>query len=103
MIEKNSSNEINARALTARIRGRVQNVGFRAFVRDLASRMGLRGYTRNLPDGTVEVLATGDRLYLEQLLSQLKQGPRAARVDHVEHSWLDHEPEGLGARFEVRG
>src|SRR3979409_1368953 len=99
-----SNRESNpARAITAQVRGRVQNVGFRVFVRDAAVRLSLRGYTRNLPDGSVEVVATGDEHALEQLLVQLHHGPRAARVDQVEHSWLQREPDGLGARFEVRG
>ena len=78
-------------------------MGFRVFVHDAAVRLGLRGYTRNLPDRSVEVVVAGDESALQQLLVHLNRGPRAARVDFVEHQWLEHEPDGLGGRFEVRG
>jgi acylphosphatase len=89
--------------LVASVRGRVQNVGFRAFVVEVATRLRLRGYTRNCPDRTVEVVASGSRADLETLLGFLRQGPLAARVDSVEHEWSGHRQMGLSDRFEVRG
>lgn len=73
--------------LHATIHGRVQGVGFRAFVVDRGIAVGARGWARNRWDGTVEVLAEGDRQQLESLLSALHQGPRMANVTHVDVDW----------------
>jgi acylphosphatase len=73
--------------LTAIVHGDVQGVGFRMFVWREAVRLGLRGYVRNLPDGTVEVVAEGPRPLLEQLLAALRRGPRAAEVTSVDVTW----------------
>ncbi|MBO8140677.1 MAG: acylphosphatase [Firmicutes bacterium] len=67
-----------------RIRGRVQGVGFRVFVARHARALGLSGYARNLPDGTVEVLAEGPPALLEQLARQLLFGPPGARVERID-------------------
>jgi acylphosphatase len=68
------------------VRGRVQGVGFRWFVEREARTLGIDGWVRNNPDGSVEVLAMGTRDQLSGLRSRLRQGPRAARVDDVEES-----------------
>jgi acylphosphatase len=68
------------------VRGRVQGVGFRWFVEREARTLGVAGWVRNNHDGSVEVLAIGTRDQLAGLGSQLRQGPRAARVDQVEES-----------------
>ncbi len=65
------------------VRGRVQGVGFRWFVDFEARQLGLAGWVRNLPDGTVEALAMGTQEQLAALYQKLKKGPRAARVDEV--------------------
>ena len=75
-------------SLHAIVKGRVQGVGFRDFVYGRALSLGLKGYVRNLPDGrSVEVLAEGPRLHLEQLLSYLRAGPGSAMVHAVETRW----------------
>ncbi len=66
------------------VSGRVQGVFFRASTRDQALALGLRGFTRNLPDGRVEVLAAGDEVALDRLAAWLRQGPEMARVDDLE-------------------
>jgi len=86
--------------LTAIVRGRVQGVFFRDFTRREASSLGLEGYVRNVPDGTVEVIAEGPRETVERLLQQVTLGPSSARVDRVEVEW--QEPTGEFERFEVR-
>jgi acylphosphatase len=73
--------------LTARAVGRVQGVGFRLWVRRQALALGLRGWTRNQPDGSVEVVAEGPRFLLEQLLESLRRGPAGAQVHTVEVAW----------------
>lgn len=66
-----------------KVSGRVQGVFFRASARDRAVALGLRGWVRNLPDGTVEVLACGNETALEDLRLWLRQGPPMARVSEV--------------------
>lgn len=83
-----------------RVHGRVQGVGFRWWTWRRASELGLRGAVRNLPDGTVEVLAAGPADAVERLRALLYDGPPAAEVVRVE----DGEPPGgsLPASFEIR-
>jgi len=87
--------------LNVKIHGDVHGVGFRAFARGQAQRLGVRGYVRNAWDGTVEVVAEGDRQILETLLDTLRQGPRSARVSEVEANWsaATGEYRGFGVRF----
>lgn len=66
------------------VHGRVQGVGFRHFVWQNAGRMGLKGYARNLEDGSVEVHATGTTEQLERLEHLLRQGPPWADVREVD-------------------
>jgi acylphosphatase len=61
--------------------GRVQGVAYRFFAEKYAGRMGITGWTRNLPDGRVEVLAEGSGENIEAFLDRLREGPRLARVD----------------------
>ncbi|MDX1531613.1 MAG: acylphosphatase [Rhodothermales bacterium] len=75
--------------LSATVRGRVQGVGFRYFTRVRAERLGLVGFVRNEPDGTVTVVAEGNRPNLEGLLDALRSGPSAAVVQDVEAEWSD--------------
>lgn len=86
--------------LRAIVRGHVQGVGFRMFVLREAHRLGLAGFTRNRPDGTVEVLATGDAAGLNQLVLRLEQGPPGARVDAVVTDWSAavEDCDGFGIR-----
>jgi acylphosphatase len=66
------------------VRGRVQGVGFRWFVQQSASSLGLAGWVRNTPDGSVEVEAEGNAPELERLRTMLGDGPTGARVESVE-------------------
>lgn len=75
--------------MVAVVSGRVQNVGYRAFVLRYARALGLSGTVRNLPSGQVEVIAEGDERTLNQLLTLLRQGPPAARVTDVSVRWGD--------------
>lgn len=67
-----------------RVRGHVQGVWFRASTRDQARRLGIGGYARNLPDGSVEVLACGAAEALAALQTWLHEGPPMAEVSAVE-------------------
>jgi acylphosphatase len=75
--------------LHAIIRGSVQGVFFRATAISQAGRLGLRGWIRNNQDGSVEIVAEGERDRLEQLLSWCNRGPEGAAVERVESEWLE--------------
>ncbi|MBI4263321.1 MAG: acylphosphatase [Acidobacteria bacterium] len=82
------------------IAGRVQGVGFRWFAQDAAAREGVTGWVRNLPDGRVEAYVEGDAEAVTRVERALRQGPRGARVDHVE---VDTEPPtGTYRQFDIR-
>jgi acylphosphatase len=80
-----------AEAVRWLIAGRVQGVGFRWYVLRQAESLGLRGWTANLPDGRVEVVAKGPVAQLHQLDARLRSGPRFAHVDSVEKRDIPHE------------
>lgn len=67
-----------------RARGRVQGVGFRWFVAKTARRLGLAGHVRNLADGSVEVVASGEPAELDRLARALAEGPPGASVAGVD-------------------
>ena len=69
-----------------RVRGRVQGVGFRNFVEHWAQTLGIRGWVRNVDDGSVEVYAAGTGAQLSDLAGRLWQGPRWAEVRGVEEN-----------------
>ncbi len=73
--------------LHAVVRGLVQGVSFRYYTLLRARELQLVGWVRNLSDGTVEVLAEGERSQLDQLALFLDSGPAAARVDGVAINW----------------
>ena len=89
----------NAR-LHAIVDGRVQGVNFRYYTQRRATDLGLTGYVRNRWDGTVEAVAEGAQLQLEELLAFLRVGPRSAFVTQVDIEWM--APTGEFHRFEVR-
>lgn len=68
------------------VSGRVQGVAFRAYTRQQAQALGLRGHARNLADGCVEVLAVGDAAAIERLAEWLHTGSPMARVNAVVRS-----------------
>jgi acylphosphatase len=68
------------------IRGRVQGVGYRAFVEDEVALRGLEGWVRNRSDGTVEALFAGEAEDVAQMIEACRKGPWSAQVDGVEHS-----------------
>lgn len=73
--------------LHATVEGRVQGVGFRAFVEQSAELLNLKGWVRNRWDGAVEVVAEGQRQDLERMLAVLRRGPRASNVSEVVFEW----------------
>ncbi|MCS3918180.1 MULTISPECIES: acylphosphatase [Fervidibacter] len=87
--------------MRAIVKGIVQGVGFRYFTVYQAQRIGgITGYVRNLRDGSVEVVAEGEREKLEQLLAQLRKGPTGAHVTGVDVFW--ENPTGEFTNFGIR-
>jgi acylphosphatase len=86
------------------IRGRVQGVGYRAWVAHTASQRGLEGWVRNRRDGSVEAVFAGPVDVVVQMIADCKQGPALARVDGIDdqpdtREMLSLRP--LGERFAV--
>ncbi len=82
-------NEARARVV---VRGRVQGVFFRAETSDRARSLGLSGWVRNVPDGSVEAVFEGERDRIGSILEWCRSGPGFAEVDDVEVAW--EEPRG---------
>ena len=75
------------------VSGWVQGVFFRAETRDLARRLGVTGWVRNLWDGRVEAVFEGEGWAIEQLVAWCRRGPRGAHVDNVEITYQDYAGE----------
>jgi len=73
----------------ARVHGVVQGVGFRHFTRQLAESFGITGYVRNVPDGTVEMVAEGGTQALKAFLEEVRIGPRFGSVGRMDIEWSE--------------
>jgi len=69
------------------VQGRVQAVGFRAFVQQNALQIGVTGWVRNVGYDTVEALAEGTKEQIEVFLQMIKRGPTISRVDESREEW----------------
>ena len=83
-----------------RITGRVQGVWFRAWTRDEAIVLGLEGWVRNEPDGSVAALFLGPRTAVTEMLARCHHGPPLARVDALESRKVEPVPEADGFRID---
>jgi len=68
------------------VRGRVQGVGYRYFVLRQAEALGVAGYARNRPDGTVEVVAEGADDVLASFEERLREGPSFSAVENLDRT-----------------
>ena len=91
---------MTAQRLEATVRGGVQGVGFRWFVKRLSVQLDVTGWVANQSDGTVRVVAEGPRETLDQLLGQLHKGPSGAVVSSVDDHWLPAS--GSFSGFDIR-
>lgn len=82
------------------VSGRVQGVGFRAFVQQVGWSLGVTGWVRNVGYDAVEAVAEGERAQVERFLEMVRMGPRGARVDEARVEW--ETPTAEFAFFEVR-
>lgn len=89
------------RAVRLVIRGRVQGVGFRAWLAGEARGLGLSGWVRNRRDGTVEAVVAGPAEAVAELLEDCADGPPFATVEHVEQHPAKAKDAGAGG-FEQR-
>lgn len=89
----------NQVACHVRVAGHVQGVFFRAWAQGHARELGISGWIRNCPDGSVEAHLTGDENAVARMIERLRRGPSNARVE--DFTIEDAEPESTG-RFQVR-
>jgi acylphosphatase len=75
------------------IAGRVHGVGYRDWMVDKARTLGVSGWVRNLPDGTIEALIAGDPAAVEEIARQCRRGPRMAEVTSIQEDLTDPPPE----------
>jgi acylphosphatase len=94
--------DATVRTVQLRISGRVQGVGYRAWLVDTATRHGLRGWVRNRIDGSVEAMLHGPGAVCDAVIALAQRGPRAAHVTGVIASPCATAPADLPASFEPR-
>jgi acylphosphatase len=87
------------KAISAQIFGMVQGVGFRYSALDKARRLGVKGYVRNMSDGSVEVIAEGGEDSINTFLAWLKKGPPGALVRRVDFRSISYQ--GLYRSFTI--
>lgn len=90
------------KTIRAIVTGRVQGVFFRAYTEEEALKWGVKGWVRNLPDRSVEVLASGEADRVDRLVDWLAIGPPLAQVSRVQVEELaapDEELRGFQVRF----
>lgn len=81
------------------VRGKVQGVFFRSATQREAKRLGLTGWVKNLPDGSVEVTVEGEEDSLKEFQTWVQRGPSAARVDRVDTRWRGYTGEYVDFRI----
>ncbi len=98
-------NETIPQAVRWVVTGRVQGVYYRYFTQQVARELGLVGWVRNLPDGSVELQAAADPEKLDELRRRLREGPPMARVDDIIEETLSEDAlsrQGAWESFEIR-
>ena len=82
-----------------RVTGHVQGVFYRAWAQGEARELGISGWIRNYPDGTVEAELSGEEADVTRMIQRLQRGPSNARVEHVDVEEIEPQESG---RFELR-
>lgn len=91
--------DVKARA-EVRFTGIVQGVHFRDYTRRFANQQRVRGWVRNMPDGSVHALFEGDRHDIEEIVRRLREEHPRARIERVEVKWSDCKDEYC--KFQIR-
>ena len=86
-------------AFSLRVYGKVQRVGFRRYVLDLAQDLGLMGFAKNLSDGSIEIFVQGEKEQLLKFVGMVKQSPAPAKVVEVKEEKAVLNPEVSGFRL----
>lgn len=94
-----TENGKSVRSVRLRILGHVQGVFYRAWTKEQADALGLSGWVRNLPDGSVEALFAGAPPLVEEMIARAGKGPPYARVESVK---IVAEGEKAPPLFQVR-
>lgn len=81
------------------IEGKVQGVWYRSTAKDFAKQLGIKGYAKNLTDGTVKILAQGDKASLQKFIDACREGSASAEVTNIKETW--REPGSQHSDFEV--
>ncbi|MCJ7560187.1 acylphosphatase [Candidatus Bathyarchaeota archaeon] len=82
------------------VSGRVQGVFFRSRTKQRADSLGVKGWVRNLPDGSVEAVFEGEEEAVNALIDFCRRGPRGARVSNVDLVWENYQ--GEFSKFEIK-
>lgn len=80
---------IQKKTVKITVSGRVQGVGFRYYIYNIANNLGLTGYVKNLFNGDVEVFAEGREEFLQELVKKAKEGPSGSYVEKTKIEWLE--------------
>ncbi|MEW5994082.1 MAG: acylphosphatase [Candidatus Zixiibacteriota bacterium] len=91
---------MTAAAVEMTVRGMVQGIGFRYWCYHRAQALGVTGWVRNNPDGSVSMAVEGDRSLLDEFIQEIKVGPRYASVTDVDIKWTEFR--GQYRTFEIR-
>lgn len=91
---------MSRKRLRAAVFGRVQGVAFREYTRRQAQRLGLSGWVRNLPDGSVALVCEGEDAQVDELVAWLSVGSPYAQVSRVD--WREEEPCGETGPLQIR-
>jgi acylphosphatase len=74
-----------------KVTGRVQGVGYRYYAYHHATTLGLKGYVRNMPDGSVESAVEGEKSVIAEYMKALKIGPSLSNVSRIDVDWREFE------------
>ncbi len=83
------------------VSGLVQGVGFRWYVKRVADDYGVKGYVRNLDDGSVESVAEGDGSAVHGFLDEVKVGPSSAHITGINIEWLEYDGKFKGFNIQL--
>ena len=79
------------KTLRVKIKGVVQGVFFRKFIKENADELGVRGFVRNLEDGRIEIVIEGRDEKVNELLEKCKKGPKHSEIKEIEVEEIKHQ------------
>ncbi len=97
-----AEHDLRKTCLLAQISGQMQGVGFRYYTQREAARLGIDGWVRNMPDGSVEACIVGMEPQLTTMKQWLQHGPLHASVEHIEFSSVSVPQGSVSSQFDIR-